>query len=272
MKRKLIIVLMAILVICSPLAAASAKVTYVRGKTEVNRNNNWVPLSVGDTVQENEMISTGFKSEIRLNIDGSIVAVAALSRVTLETLSINDTHNSVNLYVNTGAARSKISHTNGKKIDYSARTSVAVASVRGTDFIITSFGKIKCFEGAVAVYPAKLYNPNRKVSNKRENAPANEDAATALTPSDEISENAPSSAIVVGAGQETKVSKKGKTASPYNMANKNHKKKKNYVKTAKERDAINSGSDISNSFAPANKTGSIQLEITLEEETPTVEQ
>ena len=115
MKKKIIVLLIAILLISSPLAAKNAKVTFVRGKAEVNRNNTWIQLSVGDLINESETISTGFKSELRLNVDGSIIAVAALSRITLENLSVTSTQNTVNLFVNTGAARSKISHTNGKK-------------------------------------------------------------------------------------------------------------------------------------------------------------
>lgn len=265
MKKKIIVLLIAILLISSPLAAKSAKVTFVRGKAEVNRNNTWIQLSVGDLINESETISTGFKSELRLNVDGSIIAVAALSRITLENLSVTSTQNTVNLFVNTGAARSKISHTNGKKIDYSARTSVAVASVRGTDFIITSFGRVKCFEGAVAVFPASKFNPSRKTSDKRDNAPADEEPADSLTPSDEISSSAPKNSVVVGAGQETKVSKKGKTTTPFKSSKLKHKKKKNYVKTIKEKESIlNDGNEPSVPVIPVN-TGDIKLEISFEE-------
>ena len=87
------------------------------------------------------------------------MAVPALTRVTLESLSTSDSKDTVSLYVNTGAVRSKVTHTENKKIDYTARTAVAVASVRGTDFTITARGKVSCREGAVAVYSAKNYVP-----------------------------------------------------------------------------------------------------------------
>lgn len=145
-------------VISSPFFAADAKVTYIKGKVEVNRNGQWIALSIGDTIAQSETINTGFQSEARLNLNGSVLAVPALTRVTLETLSTSDTKDKVSLYVDTGSIRSKVTHTDNKKIDYTARTAVAVASVRGTDFVISAKGTVSCREGAVAVYSAKKYN------------------------------------------------------------------------------------------------------------------
>ena len=144
--------------ISSPFFAADAKVTYIKGKVEVSRNGQWIALSVGDTIAQSETINTGFQSEARLNLNGSVLAVPALTRVTLETLSTSETKDKVSLYVDTGSIRSKVTHTDNKKIDYTARTAVAVASVRGTDFVISAKGAVSCREGAVAVYSAKKYN------------------------------------------------------------------------------------------------------------------
>ena len=143
-----------------PLFSADAKVTYVKGKVEVSHNGgDWILLKTGDVVSQSDVINTGFQSEARINMNGSIMAVPALTRVTLESLSTSDSKDTVSLYVNTGAVRSKVTHTENKKIDYTARTAVAVASVRGTDFTITARGKVSCREGAVAVYSAKNYVP-----------------------------------------------------------------------------------------------------------------
>ena len=144
MKRfvsKMIIAAALVLIASSSVFAASAKVTYVKGKVEVNRGKEWVSLKVGDVVNEAETISTGFQSEARLNYNGSVMAVPALSRITLETLQSSGTKETVSLKVDTGAVRSRVTHTEGKRIVYSARTSVAVASVRGTDFaVFANFG------------------------------------------------------------------------------------------------------------------------------------
>ena len=89
MKRlisKMIVAALVAVFTCSSVFAASAKVTYVKGKVEVSRGNAWVSLKVGDVVNEAETISTGFQSEARLNYNGSVMAVPALSRITLEAL------------------------------------------------------------------------------------------------------------------------------------------------------------------------------------------
>ena len=143
MKRiisKLLLAALLTALTCGSVFAASAKVTYVKGKVEVSRGDTWVALKVGDEVKESETVSTGFQSEARLNYNGSVMAVPALSRVTLETLKSTSTKETVSLKVDTGAVRSKVTHTSGKKIEYEARTSVGVASVRGTDFAVFSTG------------------------------------------------------------------------------------------------------------------------------------
>ena len=59
---KTIIAFLIVLLSVSPLMAESAKVTYVKGKVEVNRRGNWVAVKVGDTIAESETISTGYQS------------------------------------------------------------------------------------------------------------------------------------------------------------------------------------------------------------------
>ena len=59
MKRlisKLIIAALVAGFACSSVFAASAKVTYVKGKVEVSRGSSWVSLKVGDVVNEAETI------------------------------------------------------------------------------------------------------------------------------------------------------------------------------------------------------------------------
>ena len=161
MKKTLVKLILAFLVstvISLPLFSAEAKVTYVKGKVEVSHNgSDWVPLKTGDVVAQSDTINTGFQSEARINLNGSIMAVPALTRVTIETLKTSGSKDTVSLYVNTGAVRSKVTHTDNKKIDYTARTAVAVASVRGTDYTVTAGGLVTCTEGAVVVTPAKNY-------------------------------------------------------------------------------------------------------------------
>ncbi len=257
MKRiisKLLLAALLTALTCSSAFAAAAKVTYVKGKVEVSRGNAWVAVKVGDEIKESETISTGFQSEARLNYNGSVMAVPALSRVTLETLQSSDTKETVSLKVDTGAVRSKVTHTEGKRIEYTARTSVAVASVRGTDFTVFANGKARVFEGAIAFFRAMGYIPYVPVAAAEEGdsegeAQSEEGSATATTPASEISGIAPRGATVVGAGQSSKIGKSGAASKPLVEAKLRTNKAKKAVASAAKKEEMNvsmasSGGDI----------------------------
>lgn len=242
---KTIIALLIVLFSVSPLMAASAKVTYVKGKVEVNRKGSWVAVKTGDMIAENETISTGYQSEARLNLNGTVLAVAALSRVTLETLASSNDKDTVSVYVDTGATRSKVKHTDNKKVDYTTRTAVAVASVRGTDYIQFARGNTYCSEGAVAVYSLSDWLAvKNKVTETEVKENKNEGSATPNTPAKEISSSASDNAVVVGAGQTTNFSDKGKPKNPTAQSVAKKNKTVNSMKTAAEKE--NSGNGLVN--------------------------
>lgn len=174
---KILIAMAVLAYACVPLFSASAKVTYVKGKVEVNRNDSWIQLNVGDEVSETEMLSTGFQSEARLNYNGSVMALAALTRITLSQLRTSGKKDYVDVYVDTGAVRSKVTHVDRDPPDYKTRTAVAVASVRGTDYVTFADSKIIVNGGAVAV--------GLNLEGKKSYAPEKEENAS----SEEITEN-----------------------------------------------------------------------------------
>jgi hypothetical protein len=243
MKRfvsKMIIAAALVLIASSSVFAASAKVTYVKGKVEVNRGKEWVSLKVGDVVNEAETISTGFQSEARLNFNGSVMAVPALSRITLETLQSSGTKETVSLKVDTGAVRSRVTHTEGKRIEYSARTSVAVASVRGTDFAVFSNGKAKVFSGAIAYYKAAAFIAPvpAKNSGSDEGSESDEGPASATTAAGDIADSAPRGTVVVGAGQSSSMGKSGLASKPLVEAKKRSTKAKAAVASAATKEVL----------------------------------
>lgn len=281
MKRlisKLMIAALVAVFACSSVFGASAKVTYVKGKVEVSRGNEWVSLKVGDVVKEAETISTGFQSEARLNYNGSVMAVPALSRITLEALQSSGNKETVSIKVDTGAVRSKVTHTEGKKIEYTARTPVGVASVRGTDFAVFASGIAKVYSGAIAYYKASDFvMPELNFSGDEEEGSDSEEPApdlgpaTATTDADEIVDNAPKGAIVVGAGQSSTIDESGQASKPVVEAKKRATKVKSTVATAAAKDAMSanasSSSATSDTIMPEVKTtGSINVTITIAED------
>ena len=266
MKRlisKLIIAALVACFTCSSVFAASAKVTYVKGKVEVSRGSSWVSLKVGDVVNEAETISTGFQSEARLNYNGSVMAVPALSRVTLEALQSSGSKETVSIKVDTGAVRSKVAHTEGKKIEYTARTPVGVASVRGTDFAVFASGKATVYSGAIAYYKASDFvMPDLSGSDGTEDetdetegeepAAVDQGPATATTSADDIVDNAPKGAMVVGAGQSSTISSTGQASKPVVEAKKRATKVKSTVASASTKDAIDAS--VSSSASTTTET------------------
>lgn len=252
MKRlisKLIIAALVAGFACSSVFAASAKVTYVKGKVEVSRGSSWVSLKVGDVVNEAETISTGFQSEARLNYNGSVMAVPALSRVTLEALQSSGSKETVSIKVDTGAVRSKVAHTEGKKIEYTARTPVGVASVRGTDFAVFASGKATVYSGAIAYYKASDFvmpdlsgsdseDETEDSESEEPSAVVDQEPATATTSANDIIDNAPRGAMVVGAGQSSTIDSSGQASKPVVEAKKRATKVKSTVASASTKDAI----------------------------------
>lgn len=273
---------------CGSVFAASAKVTYVKGKVEISRGNEWVSLKVGDEVNESETISTGFQSEARLNYNGSVMAVPALSRITLETLQSSGSKETVSLKVDTGAVRSKVTHTEGKRIEYSARTSVAVASVRGTDFAVFSNGKAKVFSGAIAYYKVADFIPPvvSKTSGEEESSGGDEGPASATTGASDIVDNAPKGTMVVGAGQSSSIGKSGLASKPLVEAKKRSTKAKAAVASAATKEVLSASlasaaaavsADLDSIeeivIRPEKKTtASVEVTVSVKKETTTAEE
>ena len=160
-------------VFSASLFAADATVTFVSGKVEVQRNGKWVALQKGDTVAKSETISTGFQSEAKIKMMDSVMYLGPVTRITLEELSTTGKQDNVNVYLKTGSARSQVKHVDNKRVNYQVHTAVAVASCRGTDWIIDDSNNIICFEGTVAVaayVPPENYLNNKSGSGKKEEA------------------------------------------------------------------------------------------------------
>lgn len=256
MKRLIKSFVLFVLIVCfvAPVFSATATVTYSKGKVEIDRGNGWVPLSIGDEVKESDILSTGFKSEARLNYNGSVISLAALTRIEFSELKTIGKKDIVDLNVSMGAVRSKVSRVDRDPPDYKARTSVAVASVRGTDFIVFSGGKILCYSGKVAVTPVFFA---KNVPNVKIDAPKIES---------EEQDDFEDAEILITANQEVKVSEKGGISKPVVEAKKHTKKLKHKIKTAGEKhgDSFGDQFDHSDVNRKEKKFGSIEINVTIE--------
>lgn len=131
--------------------AADATVTFVSGKVEVQRDGKWIALQKGDTVAKSETISTGFQSEAKIKILDSVMYLGPVTRITLEELSSTSQNDNVNVYLKTGTSRSQVKHIDNKRVNYQVHTAVAVASCRGTGWIMDDSNNVDVIENIVAV-------------------------------------------------------------------------------------------------------------------------
>lgn len=271
MKKSSFVLLISVLLassFSSFLFADNAIVASVKGKVEVNRNNNWIQLKVGDKIAENETVNTGFNSEAKIKYNDSILYLAPLTRVTLETLVSTSTSDKVNVYLNTGAVRSKVNHTENKRISYTVRNPVAVASVRGTDFTVSDSSDIECFDGAVAVCPVYMIDMSQLYSTDVSlNISVNADSANSNTPSANISSVVPENSLVIGKNQSATFNNKGDvTNTPANDIFTNMNNIAIKVSSASARDALSSSTaklanpsmvgSVNNNVSVANEAAS----------------
>lgn len=126
------------LFICAAFSVAAepmtATVVSAKGKTEIQKGVEWIPLKVGGTVSKGAVIQTGFKSELILKIKDSVVTVAPLSRITIEQLSSSGSKDEAKIFLDTGSLKSNVQKTADRRVGFTVRAPVATASVRGTEF------------------------------------------------------------------------------------------------------------------------------------------
>lgn len=200
MKRSVKVLLISSLFVLGSTAlfAADATVTFVKGKVEVLKNNQWVALQPGDELKKSDVVNTGFQSEAKIKLFDSVMYLGPVTRISLDELSATSDQDKVNVYLKTGNVRSQVNHTDSKRVNYQVRTAIAVASVRGTDWEIDDSNNISCLQGAVATASVRALTM---------------DAATDMEDSVEL----PDDGTLVQANQTITVSDENFTITPVNQ-------------------------------------------------------
>jgi len=226
--KKLVVLILIGLLAGNFLFSADAEVTYVKGKVEVQRGSEWIPLKPGDKVSQSEMISTGFQSEAKVKLIDSIMCLGPVTRITLEELSAGKTQDKVNVYLKTGSVRSQVNHTASKRVNYQVHTAIAVASARGTDYSVFDTSETYVLEGIVGVEPYVMPAVN-SVSSEEASAVEETEETEVVEESEETKENAtqaqqdnsepestPQTGVLVKANQTITVSSSSTISAPVN--------------------------------------------------------
>ncbi|MGO8692038.1 MAG: FecR domain-containing protein [Rectinemataceae bacterium] len=118
------------------LASAEARITELRGKVEfrVSAGSDWQPAAVGSKLPAGGSISTGFNSMAVLDLGHSVVTVKALTRISLSELAQSGSKLTTRLALRVGAVNASIKTGEGLSQDFSIKSPVSTAAVRGTRF------------------------------------------------------------------------------------------------------------------------------------------
>jgi len=135
-------ILACILATTFALYAASGEVLSMRGKVEVQKSGQWRPAQKGDVLDSGTLISTGFKSELTLKVDGSTIVVQSLTRLRLDEIIKKGDVMSSKVYLDMGSIKANVKPAQTKKVSFTVRTPVATASVRGTSGEISYDGTL----------------------------------------------------------------------------------------------------------------------------------
>lgn len=282
MRRKISRIVLFVVFLCFNCFAysESAKVTFVKGKVEIQNGAEWVSVSVGQELNEKTVISTGFNSEVRFQYNGSIMALGPLTRIMLEKISNTEKKEIMNVQLNCGAVRTKVTHPVNKRVSQTIRSPVSVASVRGTEYLFFDNGSVLCFEGAVATFPAYYLDNIVFIDNELEDSKdssssddSDYESAVATTVPQDIAEFLPTSAVVVAEGQAVSVLPNSLIESPVANFIANRDKKVNAVDTLSRIESVSMGQEALAAILPTREylsnfefdaTGSVDVNVSFE--------
>lgn len=219
--------------------AAGAKVVSVTGKAEIQEGSIWAPLSVGDTIDKGTVISTGFKSSVVVSFNQSKFTLGPLTRITIDELVSSGTKDNTELYISCGSVSASVNKEGGKAVGFKVRSPVATASVRGTEFKMTSNGKLSVSSGLVGFGPKESRPSDRQAAPVAEEKKNNQEQAPKSTVFTSASDVGNDGATPVFAGQTSKTDVvTGKQSSPAVEKSRSSRISSEGVSTMAQKEAI----------------------------------
>jgi hypothetical protein len=117
-------------------AGAQAVFVEVHGKVEVlpPGASEWTAASAEMAVESDTLISVGFKSGALIQTGSSHILLRPLTRLSLEDITIREESENIGLSLRAGRIRVDVSPPQGITAEFTVRSPMTVASVRGTSF------------------------------------------------------------------------------------------------------------------------------------------
>jgi hypothetical protein len=120
-------------------SGSKALVVFKKGNTFLVRDNKKSEIQPNTIIQENDVIKTENDSYVNLQLsNGVIVRIGANSQVTLNQVLRKDNQEEYNLQLSQGEVLSKVEKDKKKQIKLDIQSPTAIASVRGTEFLVES--------------------------------------------------------------------------------------------------------------------------------------
>jgi hypothetical protein len=94
----------------------------------------YVPAKSGDTVSQETVISTGFKSTASVEVGSTVITVRPLTRLTLTEIRASSGAETLNVNLQAGRVRVDVNPPAGTRASMAVTSPNATASVRGTSF------------------------------------------------------------------------------------------------------------------------------------------
>lgn len=159
MNKRIILAAMVLLLGAGILAAQNAEFVTVSGQVQVDNGSGWVPAVVGNVVDRDTRISTGFGStaEIAILVGGqrqSLISVGQLTRLSIAELVEREggsVQTGLNLRV--GRVGASVQSSDGRPQQFEIRTARSTAAARGTVFTVTPVS-VQVNEGSVTFIDA----------------------------------------------------------------------------------------------------------------------
>ena len=149
MKKKVLVIPLMLASLC--LFAQNGIIRELSGTVEIQRPGTaaFVPANAGDTINQDAIISTGFRSSALIEAGSAVLTVRPLTRLSLTEISASQAAETLNVNLQTGRVRIDVNPPAGRNASMRIISPSATASVRGTSFEIDT-RSIRVIRGSVS--------------------------------------------------------------------------------------------------------------------------
>ena len=213
--KKIIILLLSIFIgISSLYAGATVKEFFGKVKVKYAGETTWGEITVGMELPANAVVSTGFNSQVVLDLGNATLDVLPLTRMTVGEITESQNTIKTSLFLQGGKIKADVGKVEGKLNDFVIKSPVATASVRGTAFEFSG-NTLTVIRGEVSFAPTKKEDQDGTPGSGEEEEEEEEEGGEDTEGTDaEPTPDAEPAGVAVKAGGQTQMSSPGAAPVP----------------------------------------------------------